>query len=350
MKLSAGKVDGFVRSFSASDGGGRVLLLYGRDQGAIHETASLLARTFLGQDADPMQRLDLSEQDLSGDPARLFDEAASLPMFGGDKVIIVRGQQDATRKAVENYFAQGPISETLIIIEAGNLTPASALRKIVEASDAGLALPFYEADGREIETLIREVLAADELHIESAALSSLRDMLGSDRGVARREIERLVLYKGPKGQPRANGALVTQEDIDAAMHDQGVGELNELVDAIALGAVKRADKIWARLLQTGTRPEGVIFALRRHLQTLHLARGKMEKGAARDEALRSFTPLLHFKRKPLVERQCDLWSRAKLETALEILRETELACRQTGVRSETRTAYDLLRLARAAQR
>jgi DNA polymerase-3 subunit delta len=350
MKLAASKVDAFVRQFSAKDGGGRVILLYGRDQGAIRDTAQALGAIFLGPDPDPLQRSDLSETDLSGDAARLRDEAASLPMFGGDKLIMVRGGQEPSRKAVENYFEQGPIQEALVIVEAGNLTPASGLRKLVEADEAGLALPFYEADPREVETLIRDILAADDLKIDAAALASLRDLLGADRGVARREIERLVLYKGPKGSARPNGSVVTLDDVYEAMHDQSHAALDGLVDAVALGALANADKMFNRLILTGTRPEAIISAVRRHLQILHLAKSKMENGVPRDEALKSFKPPLHFKRKPLVERQCGAWSRRKIEAALDILRDTELACRQTGTRPETRVAYDLLRLARAAQR
>lgn len=350
MKLSASKVDAFIRSFSAEEGAGRLILLYGKDQGAIRETALALGNIFLGANPDQLQRVDLNENDLSGDPARLFDEAASLPMFGGDKLLSVRGSQEATRKAVDNYFDQGPIKETLVIVEAGNLAPASALRKRVENEAAGLALPFFDADPREIEVLIRDILAADDLKIDAAALASLRDLLGGDRGVARREVERLVLYKGPKGSARPNGAVITLDDIYAAMHDQSLAALDVLIDAVALGALSKADKAFNRLILTGTRPEAIISAVRRHLQILHLAKSKIENGLPRDEALKSFRPPLHFKRKPLVERQCGMWSRRKIEAALEILRETELACRQTSSRPETRVAYDLLRLARAAGR
>jgi len=350
MKLAAGKVDSYIKSFSASEGKGKIILLYGRDQGAVHDTASELRRIFLGPDTDPMQRIDLSENELSSDPAKLTDEANSISMFGGDKVIIIRGDKDGTRKAIENYLAIGVSMETLVIIEAGNLTPSSGIRKLIEKDNNGLALPFYEPDIRDIEALIRAMLLEEGFKIESSAMSELANMLGADRGVARREIERLILFKGPKGLHENRAAMITIDDVIVAMHDQSHASLDGLIDAVALGDVDRADKTWGRLILMGTRPEGAISAIRRHFQTLHIALGNIESGMPRADALSAFRPPLHFKRRPLVERQCGLWSRRKVETALEILHETERECRQTGVRGETRTAYNLLRLARAARR
>jgi DNA polymerase III subunit delta len=350
MKLAASKVDGFIKSFGPQEGKGKVILLYGRDQGAVHDTAMALKSLFLGSAPDAMQTIDLTESELAADAARLSDEANSISMFGGDKVIIICGDKDGTRKAVENYMSIGVSPETLVLIEAGNLTPASGIRKLIEKENAGLALPFYEPELRDIEALIRTALAEEELKIESSALSELANLLGADRGVARREVERLILFKGPKGSARPNGAMVTSDDIATAMHDQSHASLDGLIDAVALGDVDRADKTWGRLLLMGTRPEGAISAIRRHFQTLHVVLGNIETGVPRTEALSAFRPPLHFKRRPLVERQCGLWSRRKVETALEILHDTERECRQTGVRGETRTAYNLLRLARAARR
>ena len=351
MKLTANKVDPYVRSFSAKEGTGKVILLYGKDQGAIRETASQLANSFLGAEADPLQKVEFNETELIGSPAKAVDEASSMPMFGGDKLVMIRGQNEAVRKAVDLVLREAPMRNSLVIVEAGNLTPASGLRKLVEAHNCAIALPFYEPDAQELASLIRQLCEAEGFSIEAGALAELSSTLGADRGIVRREIERLILFKGPrsKGGSGEQGRI-TAEDIESCMHDQSHISLDMLVDAVSLGQMEVLDKSWGRLMSMGTRPEGALTVIRRHFQTLHLVVSQIEAGKPRQDALRAFRPPLHFKRKPKVERQCSLWSSRKIEAALEILHETERACRQTGARTDTQTAYNLMRLARAAER
>ncbi len=343
MKLSVAKVGPYLAGLKAKDCGGKVFLLYGPDQGAVNEASKTIAHIFLGEAPDPLQRTDWSVQDLTG-TASLTDEAAALPMFGGSKVIHIRGTGDALKTNVAHYLESGPQDCCCVIIQAGTLTPAQAIRKLAEGHEAAMALPFFEADAREIASLIQDLLAAERKRIEQAALQTLATLLGTDRGIVRREIERLVLYVGA-------AEMITLDDIDHAMLDQSHAGLDQLVDAVALGKTAEADRLWGRLRLTGSRPEAALSALRRHFHNLHLALGLRQSGAVLDDALKqSFKPPLHFKRRPLVERQCGLWSPRKLETALSILQDTEWACRQTGARGETQFSYTLLRLSRGAQR
>jgi DNA polymerase-3 subunit delta len=95
-------------------------------------------------------------------------------------------------------------------------------------------------------------------------------------------------------------------------------------------------------------------AVRRHFQVLHLATGLIEAGTPQAQALSSFRPPLHFRRKPLVENQLRLWSRRKIERALSLLHKSEIdarAMRAAGTRlPEAVAGQILLRIARAAQR
>ncbi len=343
MKLSVAKVGPYLKNLTAAECGGKVFLLYGPDQGAVNEASREIGRVFLGATPDPLQQTDWNAQDLS-DVARLADEAAALPMFGGDKVIHIRGTGDNVKNNVAHYLDQGTEKTCCVIIQAGPLTPAQAIRKLAEGHDSAMALPFFEADAREIAQLIQDLLAQEKKRIEQAALATLSGLLGTDRGIVRREVERLLLYIG-------EAEMITLDDVDQAMLDQSHAGLDQLVDAVALGKTAEADRLWGRMHLTGTRPEAALSALRRHFHHLHLVLGFQKTGTRLDDALKSaFRPPLHFKRRPLVERQCNLWSIKKLETALTILQETEFACRQTGARGETQFSYTLLRLSRGAQR
>lgn len=352
MKLTANKVEAFVDAFPPPDMPALVLI-YGPDQGGVRDIGQRLSAAFLGAEPDPLQRVDLNDSDVTG--GRLADEAAAIPMFGDKILVLVRGGGGQVARAAEDYLA-APTKAALVIIETAALRPAAALRKLVENHKLAMALPCFEADARQLAQLMRDQLDAEGFRIEAAALEAAVARLATDRGIMRREIERLVLYKGPRGSAGFSGetALITLDDVDAALGDQSTLTLDSLIDAVALGRVAAADQALARLTAGGQTLQTALGAVRRHFQTLHIATGLIETGTPQAQALSAFRPPLHFRRKPLVENQLRLWSRRKIERALSLLHKSEIdarAMRAAGTRlPEAVAGQILLRIARAAQR
>ena len=242
-----------------------------------------------------------------------------------------------------------------MLIEADNLRPNSALRKIVETSEESMALPCYALDRRAVQQIARTYLQAENYRIESAALDMLADRLTTDRGIMQRELERLVLFKGPlKTTKNDQLGLLTLADIEAAIGDLAQSGKDALADNIALGKIEAADRILAHIMAAGVSASASIGAVRAHFLSLHQVLGRIENGVPTSRALAAFRPPLHFKRKPLVESQLPLWSRHKVRRALDILNQTEFECRaRTGGNAafgESLAQYTFLRLARAAKR
>ena len=352
MKLAAGKVEAFVNAFPPKEMPALVLI-YGPDQGGVRDIGKRICTAFLGAEPDPLQRIDLNDTEVGG--GRLADEAAAIPMFGDKKLVLVRGGGGQVARAAGDYLA-APAKAALVVIETGALRPSAALRKLAESHDAAMALPCFEADARQVSQLMRDQLEAEGFRIEAAALEAAVARLTTDRGIMRREIERLVLYKGPRGSAgfSADTALITLDDVDAALGDQSSLTLDSLIDAVALGRVAAADQALARLTAGGQTLQSALGAVRRHFQVLHLATGLIESGTPQNQALSAFRPPLHFRRKPLVENQLRLWSRRKIERALALLHKSEVdarAMRAAGTRlPEAVAGQILLRIARAAQR
>lgn len=358
MKLKAHQVDGFIKS---PDPNILLVLVYGSDLGMIREHARVLANFALGdggRDGDPMERVDLDAATLTRNPGLLHDEAASLSMFAkpdskSRRVVMVRTSGDQIAQIIKDYLTD-PVPEALVIIEAGKLTPASKLRKIVESDKKAMALPCFEDDPGTIQRLAREWLETEGFRIEAAAMDRLSQRLGADRGVTRQELERLALYAGPRGSEKRDGrdiVMITLDDVEQMIGDGAVASLENVIDAIACGMLDDADQALTRLSLAGTPATAVLNRLRAHFQNLHLTQGHIENGMSRKEALRlAFRPPLHFKRVSFVERQVNLWSKAKISTALSIIHETEANCRETGSPDLTLAAYTMLRLARAAKR
>ena len=349
MKIKAHEAAGYVGKLKP-DTAPALILVYGPDQGGVHETARALKAAYLGQDFDPLQYVGLDESALSGETGLLADEAGALPMFGEHKLVHVLGGGGNVGEAAKFYLSRLPQNlSALVVIESGNLRPNAALRKLAESDKNAMAMPCYALETRDVSRLARGFLEQQNYRIDAQALDLLCARLTTDRGIVQRELERLVLYKGvlKKGE----SGLIAAEDIDAALGDQTQSTLDELVDHVALGRVAAADRALARLNEAGTQAASVLVMTRLHFQTLHLALGLMESGLPQGQAMSRFRPPLHFKRKPLVEEQMRLWSSAKAARALQILNETERRCRGAGPGlASAQTGNALLRIAGAARR
>jgi DNA polymerase-3 subunit delta len=103
------------------------VLIYGEDGEAVRELAERTVGKMSGSSVDPFNVASLSEADLAADPARLADEAQSISMFGGSRVIWVRGAGDAFLKSVTPLLQQ-ETAGNLIVAEAGILAKSSRLR------------------------------------------------------------------------------------------------------------------------------------------------------------------------------------------------------------------------------
>src|SRR5215213_3866736 len=99
---------------------------------------------------------------LASDPARLCDEATTIPMFGGRRAIRVRAGSRNMVPAIENVLG-APLRDCRIVIEAGDLKRGAALRSIVERAKTAVAIPCYADGDRDVGKLIDEEIRAADL-------------------------------------------------------------------------------------------------------------------------------------------------------------------------------------------
>ena len=87
MKLETARVEAFLRDPAAC----RVVLLHGDDAGMIRDRAIAMVRAVAGALDDPFLVVELTRDEIG----RLPDEAASMSLTGGRRVVRVREVTDA---------------------------------------------------------------------------------------------------------------------------------------------------------------------------------------------------------------------------------------------------------------
>jgi DNA polymerase-3 subunit delta len=332
VKLPPARVTAFLRD----PGTCRVVLLYGEDAGTIRDRAAALVRAVAGALDDPFLVVELTRDEI----ARLPDEAASLPLTGGRRVVRVREATDAAVAQVRTVLKSG--APGMVVLEGPGLGTRSRLTAEVEAAPDGAAIGCYPEEGRALEATIRDTLRDAGAAIEPDALSWLSGQLGADRAATLAELEKLALYAGPGGRVDLDAAMACTGDLSGL-------SLDDALFAATIGDVATTDRALELAIAEGAAPVQVLRAGIMHLQRLQRARMAMdEAGLSAADATKAIRPPLFYRRVSAFNRALGLWPATALSAAIHGLVEAERGCKRTGWPDQTLCRNAVLVVARRA--
>ena len=331
MKLQPQRVAAFLKD----PGSCRVVLLHGEDHGMIRDRAAALVRAVAGSLDDPFLVAELSRDDVG----RLADEAASLPLTGGRRVVRLREATDAAVAAVTAVLG-GP-APALVVLEAPGLPTRSRLRTLVEGAPDGAAIACYPEEGRALTDTINAVLREVGVGIDADALAWVSAQLGADRVSTRQEAEKLALYVGPGGRVDLDAAMACVGDLAGL-------SLEDALFAATAGDVALADRALELAVAEGAAPVAMLRMGLQHLQRLHRGRLAMDGGLSAADAMKTMRPPVFFRRVGSFTRALELWSSAGLVAAMAGLADAERACKRTGAPDQVLSRSAVLTLARRA--
>lgn len=324
----------------AADRNFTALLFYGPDAGLVSERARQAATAWATRETPPGEILRLEERDLEDDPGRLADELMTVPMFGGRKVVRTSSGRRINATLLKPLVEDAGLPSVLIV-EAGNLKPGEALRKLFEQPAHAAAIACFPDEERDLGAVIDEEMASAGLTISPLARESLMARLGADRVMSRGEIEKLKLYC-------AGRSKVEVEDVEAIVGDASEQTIDKIVMAAASGQAKRAINEFARAMAAGESAQTVILAVQRHFVRLHHVRSQMEAGRPLADILRGFKPPLHYKQRDALTAQSHVWACQRLAQALYTIQTAAKTARQNSALEEVVAERLVLSLARMA--
>jgi DNA polymerase-3 subunit delta len=339
VALKAAQVDAYL---ARPDPARPIALVFGPDSGLVRERAEALVRASVDDPRDPFALVRLDGDELAGQPARLVEEADTIPLFGGRRAIWVRAGSRNFLPAVEAVLASAR-PDCRVVIEAGDLKRNAPLRVACERAPNAAALPCYADAERDLARLIDDEMREAGLTISAEARAALVPLLGGDRLASRGEIRKVALFAHGKGR-------VELDDVLAVVADASVLALDTLLDATFAGRTSDVEFQFAKARGAGTAPSTIIGAALRHVGMLHKARLAIDEGRSTEEALGNIVPPVHFSRRTTVEAALKSWTSARLLRAMSQLSETSLEARRRADLAETIAQRALLSLAVAARR
>lgn len=337
--IKAAEVDRFI---ARPDPERPVVLVFGPDAGLVRERVDALVRASVDDPDDPFSFVRVEGEELSANPARLVEEAHTVPLFGGRRAVLVKAGSRNIVAAAENVVAH-PSEDCRIIIEAGDLRRNAPLRVLCEKARTAVALPCYVDNDAALGRLIDEEMRAANLAIAPDARAALQSLLGGDRLASRNEIRKLALYAAGAGR-------VELADVMAVVSDASSLALDGVIDAAFAGRSAAMDGEFAKARAGGSSPAAILSAAIRQVGHLHKMRLALDGGDSAEVVMTRAAPPVHFTRKSLVGDALRTWSAPRLTRAMQQLAEAALDARRNAGLAETIAQRTLLGLAVNARR
>ena len=306
----------------------RAALIHGKDRGGVRERALALSRKVVPRPDDPFDTAHLSEAELDKDGARLVDELSAISMMGGRRLVHVRleGKAGVEKQVAEAFKAhvEGACNpDAFLIVEADALDRNSALRKTAEASPAAAAIAVYEDEGGDVSRMARDALKADGVSLTNEAMEMFAARLPKERGVARAEIERLILWLGP-----GSGAQAGPEELEDFLGVEPEASLFEAAADAFGGRLKAAFTALRRAQAEGEGGVAAVRALSSHAQKLRRALVLQQGGASPAEAAKRSGVFWKSEREFL--RQTARWRLSDLDEVQPQILDADRACKTAG--------------------
>lgn len=303
----------------------RMFVVYGPDRGLVAERAGAIAGTTGVDLHDGFALIRLDVSDIQSDPGRLVDEVNAFGLFGGEKLIWVRGAANE-KQLVDglSHLAANPPEGSYLLIEAGDLKKGSALRKVAEGERSIACIACYQDDARALNGLIDIELSTANLRITPAARELLVESIGGDRIASRNEIQKLVLYC-------MKDDLIDERHVLEIVGDASAVSTDEVVDAVLSGDPDGFLHAIQKVIASKTAVFLVLQGTMKQIQLLETMRLDMEERQQQAaQVMQTLGRGIHFKRKPIIEKALRNWNSADLARESARLNAAILQSRQNA--------------------
>ncbi len=318
MKLSTRDANAFFAKPTPGPG----ILISGADAMRVALKRQDLLKALVGPSGEEEMRLSrLSGADLRGDPAALLDAIRGASFFPGPRAVHVEGATDGLTDLFATALTEWQEGDGMVVATAGSLKASSKLRKLFEKDPRARFVAIYD-DPPSAGEIKDRLTAAGLANVEHSAMEALVALASHiDPGDLRQFIEKLALYKIGDSTP------LSEAEVDLLAPATTEAGVDELLNAAAEARRDQIGPLMARLEGQGMNPTTLCIMAGMHFRTLHAAAAHPGGPA---QGIGSLRPPVFGPRRDRMIRQAQAWGLDRLERALALLLDTDLALRSAG--------------------
>ena len=317
------------------------ILLHGSDSGLRSSRSQQLAALYTDDLDDVFSVTRISGASLGGEPGKIADAAAEIPMFG-TRLVLVKASGAELLDACKLLLAK-PVRGAMVIIDASDTTTKHAVVKLFESSDIAAAIGCYPDSDGDIRQLAQTIFQQDNVSVDRDGLALISARLGSDHAATRAELEKLVLLAGP-------GGTLTVETISEALGDSAVLAVDDVADAVANGHVPALSKALRKAWLEEANCVMIIRGCQTYFNQLGMLGYAVLAGQSPQTAVRGLRPPVHFKLQDAFIRHLKNWQPQRCMDMVNRLQDIEINLKSKTIDDRTLTSQSLLGLCLRAQR
>lgn len=264
-----------------------LVLLWGDDAGALRQSAQTVIAATGVDPTDPFAAEKITITDLLASPSRLADSAQTLSFTSPHRLIVVQGVSGDESAATLSALTQSvktalefPLTAVTIVLAVPKLLEkTSALVKAVETHAGALSVRFFTDNASDISAFLKTEFNAAGVSITADAIQAMASNLGADRELARREVEKLIVYAGtetPITADHVTESLAGAIPADAFRLAEAVGSRNRI----------ETDRLLEHLMHQGDDLTTAFTLVLRHLQSLKTAQAMRRDNQPEAEILK----------------------------------------------------------------
>ena len=316
------------------------ILLHGSDSGLRSSRSQQLATLYSDNLDDVFSVTRISGESLGGEPGKIADAAAEIPMFG-NRLVLVKATGTELLNACKILLAK-PVNDAMVIIDASNTTTKHAVVKLFETSDTSAAIGCYPDNDSDIQKLAQTIFQQDNVSVDTDGLTLISSRLGSDHAATRTELEKLVLLAGP-------GGTLTHKIISEALGDSALLTVDDVANAIATGHVPALSKSLRKAWGEEANCIMIVRGCQTYFNQLRMLGYAVQAGQSPQTAVRVLRPPVHFKLQDALIGHLKNWQPQRCMNMVSRLQDIEMNIKSKTIDNRTFTAQSLLGLCLRAQ-
>ncbi|RZK99096.1 MAG: DNA polymerase III subunit delta [Rubrivivax sp.] len=264
-----------------------LVLLWGDDAGALRHVAQQVIAATKIDVSDPFAAEKITLTDLLAEPSRLADSAQTLSFTSLHKLIHIQGISGdesaatltALTQAVKTALEFNLTAVTIVLAVPRALEKSSPLVKAVDAHPTALSVRFFVDNASDITQFLKTEFNAAGVPVTADALQQMASGLGADRELARREVEKLIVYAGGESP-------ITEDHVIASLAGAIPADAFRLAEAVGSRSRSETDRLLQHLIHQGEDLTSAFTLTLRHLQNFSTAQTMQRASQPESEILK----------------------------------------------------------------
>ncbi len=331
MILRNKQADDFIKNPSDDIQG---ILLYGQDSGLINHRTKALVSHYIPNKNDPFLLSTINSSQINDDPGLLADELDTFALTNDKRVILLDLSSDLKKEQVDCIIESK--SQSILIINAGDLKTSSPSRKAFESDKNFIVIPCYNSSNIDIMALLNNKLIDRDLTMHKDAKDLIVASLGNDYGNTTSEIEKILNHH--------QSGEISKSEVESIIVSSSNIIVTDLVDTVFEKKTKSISRLYHSVLDEFNPAQILIITLNHVIKLMELLAEKDDLNIPNKQVIENTKPPIFFKRHPSLQRQLNTWNRGTLGDIIEILSVTTIDTRKNSDLSVELTERCLLKI------